>query len=105
MLLSNTEAVNEYSDLDHEQPEEVLDICISVPILGYKNISLSVCEDGYIITNYPQERSFLQAKKTHKHLPIIFCGSAAVMRFYTRLIQMKLAYQNKGVSGNNDLCL
>ncbi len=51
MLLSNTEAVNEYSDLDHEQPEEVLDICISVFILGYKNISLSVCEDGYIITN------------------------------------------------------
>ncbi len=51
LLLSNTEAVNEYSDLDNEQPEEILDISVSVPILGYENISLSVREDGYIITN------------------------------------------------------
>ena len=51
LLLSNTEAVNEYSDLDNEQPEKLLDICVSVPLLGYENISLSVREDGYIITN------------------------------------------------------
>ncbi len=51
LLLSNGEAVNEYSDFDNEQPEELLDICVSVPILGYENISLSVREEGYIITN------------------------------------------------------
>lgn len=51
LLLSNAEAANEYSDLDHEQPEEILDISVSVPLLGYENISLSIREDGYIITN------------------------------------------------------
>ncbi len=51
MLLSNADAVNEYSDLDNEQPEKLLDLCVSVPILGYENISLSIHEDGYLITN------------------------------------------------------
>lgn len=51
LLLSNTEAINEYSDLDNEQPKEILDICISIPLLGYENISISVREDGYVITN------------------------------------------------------
>lgn len=51
LLLSDAAAVNEYSDLDFEQPETILDISVDVPILGYENISLSVCENGYIITN------------------------------------------------------
>ncbi len=51
LLLSNADAVNEYSDLDNEQPEKLLDLCVSVPILGYENISLSIHEDGYLITN------------------------------------------------------
>ena len=51
LLLSDAAAANEYSDLDFEQPETILDISVDVPILGYENISLSVCEDGYIMTN------------------------------------------------------
>ena len=51
LMLSNTAAVNEFDDLDFDLPKEILDICVSVPILGCENISISVREDGYIITN------------------------------------------------------
>ena len=51
LLLSNTAAINEYDDLDFEMPEKILDICVSVPLLGYENISISIREGGYIITN------------------------------------------------------
>ena len=51
MLLSDPAAENEYDDLDLEQPKEVLDISVSVPLLGYENISISVRENGYVITN------------------------------------------------------
>lgn len=51
MLLSDPAAENEYDDLDFEQPKKVLDISVSVPLLGYENISISVRENGYIITN------------------------------------------------------
>ena len=42
---------NEYDNLDFEMPKEILDICVSVPLLGYENISISIREEGYIITN------------------------------------------------------
>ena len=51
LLLSNTAAINEYDNLDFEMPKEILDICVSVPLLGYENISISIREEGYIITN------------------------------------------------------
>ena len=51
LLLSNPAAVNEYDDLDLERPKAILNIGISVPLLGYQNISLSIREGGYIITN------------------------------------------------------
>ena len=51
LLLSNDSATNEYDDLDFDQPQEILGICVSVPLLGYENISISVRENGYIITN------------------------------------------------------
>lgn len=50
LLLSETEAENTYNDLQIE-PKRILGISVDIPILGYKNISLSVREDGYIITN------------------------------------------------------
>lgn len=51
LLLSNIAAINEYNDLDFKMPEEILDICVSIPLLGYENISISIREKGYIITN------------------------------------------------------
>ena len=51
MLLSGALAENEYSDLDFEQPAEVLSISVNIPLLGYENISISILEDGYIVTN------------------------------------------------------
>lgn len=51
LLLSETEAENVYSDLDFERPKKVLGISVNIPLLGYENISLSVLEDGYIMTN------------------------------------------------------
>lgn len=52
MLLSDWEAKDCYEDLElHEQPERILGISVDIPLLGIENISLSVREDGYIMTN------------------------------------------------------
>ena len=51
LLLSDVSAENEYDDLSFDEPKELLGICVSVPMLGYENISISVREDGYLITN------------------------------------------------------
>ncbi len=51
MLSLGAAAANEYSDLDFEQPAEVLSISVNIPLLGYENISISIHEDGYIVTN------------------------------------------------------
>jgi len=51
LLLSDTAAENEYSDLDFDLPQEILGLCVSIPLLGYENISISVREDGYVLTN------------------------------------------------------
>ena len=50
MLLSHTDAVNEYAYLPQD-PLEILTIGIDVPLMGLYNIVLTVCEDGYITTN------------------------------------------------------
>ena len=49
MLLSDRTAANVYSDNDWYDVK--MDIGVDVPLLGYKNISLGVTEDGYIVTN------------------------------------------------------
>ncbi len=51
LLLSGVSAENEYDDLDFDLPDTILDVCVSVPMLGYENISVSIREEGYIITN------------------------------------------------------
>ncbi|MBE6948605.1 MAG: hypothetical protein E7456_02040 [Ruminococcaceae bacterium] len=50
LLLSAEEAVNEYDEFKME-PDRILGISVDIPLLGYENISLSVREDGYIVTN------------------------------------------------------
>jgi len=42
--------VNEYDEFKME-PDRILGISVDIPLLGYENISLSVREDGYIVTN------------------------------------------------------
>lgn len=49
MLLSGRAAENVYSD--NVWYDVKMDIGVDVPLLGYKNISLGVTEDGYIVTN------------------------------------------------------
>ncbi len=51
MLLSGALAVNKYDDLNFSQPAKILSISVDIPLLGYENISISIHEDGYIITN------------------------------------------------------
>lgn len=51
MLLADTSCQNEYDELSPAEYGKVLDISVSVPILGYENISISVREKGYIMTN------------------------------------------------------
>lgn len=50
-LLSDEDAVNEHSDSDFNQTEELLSISVDVPLLGYQNISITLYEDGYLTTN------------------------------------------------------
>jgi len=50
-LLSDENAANEHSDFDFNQAKKLLSISIDVPLLGYKNISISIYEDGYLTTN------------------------------------------------------
>lgn len=53
LLLANSQAQNVYSEelLKQKQPEKLLSISIGIPVLGYKNISLSIMDQGYIMTN------------------------------------------------------
>lgn len=53
MLLASPAAENVYSDwlLKEEQPKKLLGLSVNVPMLGYENISISVLEKGYLMTN------------------------------------------------------
>lgn len=50
LLLSSEEALNDHNDLNWD-PKKILGISVDVPLLGYRNISISVLEEGYIKTN------------------------------------------------------
>lgn len=51
-LLSETGAENEADNQQlHWTAREILSISVDIPLLGYKNISLGVMEEGYITTN------------------------------------------------------
>ncbi len=51
LLLSAPAAENEYDEPARDDPKKILGISVSVPLLGYENISISVMENGYIMTN------------------------------------------------------
>jgi len=62
LLLSNTEAENVCKDIpsgqlldlfdpEEGEPDTILEISVSIPILGEENLALEVREDGYISTN------------------------------------------------------
>lgn len=65
-LLSETGAGNEADGLPGGSPDKILDISVDIPLLGYKNISLSVREEGYIETNILDtgKRFFIGTKNT-----------------------------------------
>lgn len=49
MLFSDTSVNNVHSD--NEVHDRIMSISVDIPLLGYKNISVSVSEDGYLMTN------------------------------------------------------
>lgn len=52
MLLSDGAAQEVYNELElFKQPKRIMGISVDIPLLGIENISLSVQEDGYIMTN------------------------------------------------------
>lgn len=52
MLLSDGTAKEVYNELElFEQPKRIMGISVDIPLLGIENISLSIREDGYIMTN------------------------------------------------------
>jgi len=51
MLLAAPESVNVYDERSPRQPKKLVGISVSVPLLGYENISISVLEGGYLKTN------------------------------------------------------
>ena len=52
LLLSEPDAKECYNDFElHLRPKDIMGISISYPLFGIQNVSLSVCEDGYIKSN------------------------------------------------------
>lgn len=51
MLLSDTDVQNVYQDGWSGEHPVAMSISVDIPLLGYKNISLAVTEDGYLTTN------------------------------------------------------
>ncbi len=51
MLTAELDAANEHDELAFDEPKRILGFSIDIPLLGYENISISVHEDGYIVTN------------------------------------------------------
>ncbi len=53
VLSTCLEAENEYSDFDSfaSEHEKLLDFSIDIPLLGYRNISISLWDNGYLETN------------------------------------------------------
>lgn len=49
MLFDNLTASNVHNDF--EVHDRIMNISINMPLFGYENISVSICEDGYITTN------------------------------------------------------
>ena len=65
LLLSNASAKNEYDDLAFSEPGELLGLSVSLPLLGYENISISVREDGYLVTNILSTGKMFQVGEEH----------------------------------------
>lgn len=40
-----------YSDLNMEPAETLMELSVSIPLLGYENISIRVDKDGFLTTN------------------------------------------------------
>ena len=51
MLETAPQAENQYGGSLHDLPKEVLDLSVSLPLLGYDNISISLREGGWVLTN------------------------------------------------------
>lgn len=50
-LLAKEAAKNVYSDLNMEPAETLMELSVSIPLLGYENISIRVDKDGFLTTN------------------------------------------------------
>lgn len=92
MLFNDLTVKNVHDDSDYHS--RVMSISVDIPILGYKNISVSVSEDGYLMTN------IFETGKT------FYIGKEKVQQFVDYIIQNYDGYKTVYVDENgNELSL
>lgn len=92
MLFNDVSVENVHSD--REFHSRLMSISVDIPLLGYKNISVSVSEDGYLMTN------ILETGKT------FYIGKEKVKKFVNHIIENYDGYKTVYVDENgNDLSL
>lgn len=92
MLFDDVSVENVHSD--REFHSRIMSISIDIPLLGYKNISVSVSEDGYLMTN------ILETGKT------FYIGKEKVRNFVNYIIDNYDGYKTIYVDENgNELSL
>lgn len=92
MLFDDVSVENVHSD--REFHSRIMSISVDIPLLGYKNISVSVSEDGYLMTN------ILETGKT------FYIGREKVQNFVNYIIDNYDGYKTVYVDENgNELSL
>ena len=92
MLFDDVSVENVHSD--REFHARLMSISVDIPLLGYKNISVSVSEDGYLMTN------ILETGKT------FYIGKQKVKKFVNYIIENYDGYKTVYVDENgNELSL
>lgn len=88
MLFDDISVENVHSD--REFHSRIMSISVDIPLLGYKNISVSVSEDGYLMTN------ILETGKT------FYIGKEKVQKFVNYIIENYDGYKTVYVDENGN---
>lgn len=88
MLFDDLSAENVHNDRDYHSA--IMGISVDIPLLGYKNISVSVSEDGYLTTN------ILETGKT------FYIGKEKVKNFVNYIIENYNGYKTVYVDENGN---
>lgn len=88
MLFNDVSVENVHND--REFHSRIMSISVDIPLLGYKNISVSVSEDGYLMTN------ILETGKT------FYIGKEKVQKFVNYIIENYDGYKTVYVDENGN---